>query len=122
MNNKVKILIVEDEAIIAQVIKMDLEAAGYSVCHLASNGEKAIKFSKQDNPDLILMDVHLSSRIDGIKAAEKILSYKDIPIIFMTGYNKSGVDELVDRLNPVAFLEKPVEIRHLKSLIDEATN
>lgn len=72
MRKKIKILIVEDEVIIAQFLKIELEDSGYEVCSFVASGEEAIIEAKEKNPDLILMDIHLSDKIDGIEAVCKL--------------------------------------------------
>ncbi len=115
---KIKILIVEDEALIARCLKMDLELIGFDVCDFVASGEESIIKAKEKNPDVIIMDINLSGKMDGIDAAAEIINYKKIPIIFCTGY---GNKELVDRaqkLNPLAFLRKPVIVTEAKTFID----
>ena len=118
MNKKIKILIVEDEAIIAQSLKWELEDEGFDVCSFVASGEEAIITAKEKNPDLILMDIHLSAELDGIEAALKIIEYKNIPIIFMTGYSESSIFVRAQAVNPLAYLHKPVEIYNLKPIIE----
>jgi len=120
--NKIKILIVEDEAIIAQFLKMELEDEGFEVCKFVPSGEEAIIEAQKLNPDLILMDIHLSEEIDGIEAALKIIEYKSIPIIFMTGYSESNIFIRAQEVNPAAYLHKPIEIYNLKPIIDSIFN
>ncbi|MCD4817619.1 MAG: response regulator [Candidatus Cloacimonetes bacterium] len=119
MNKKIKILIVEDEAIIARSLKIELNFAGYEVCNFVASGEEAIREAKKHNPDVILMDIHLSGEIDGIKAAEKIIEYKKIQIIFMTGYPERNLFERAQKVNPAAYFQKPIEIYDLKPIIDD---
>ena len=88
MNKKVKILLVEDEAIVAQYLSLELELEGYEVCGYVATGEEAIQKALEEKPDLILMDINILGDIDGIQAAEEILKHRYIPIIFMTGYSK----------------------------------
>lgn len=118
MDKKIKILLAEDEVLIAQCLKMDLVLEGYNVCKYVASGEEAIETAKEEDPDIILMDIHLSSKVDGIEAARKIIAHKKIPIIFMTGYNDIYTFERAQKINPVAFLEKPVEFSKLKSIIE----
>ena len=118
MGKKIKILLAEDEIIIAQCLKMDLEKHGYEVCKFVSRGEDAIETAKKEDPDVILMDIHLSGKMDGIEAAMKIIAHKNIPIIFMTGYNETNIFERAQKINPVACLGKPIEFFELKPVID----
>jgi CheY-like chemotaxis protein len=115
---KIRILIVEDEAMIAQCMKMELEANGYEVCNFVSTGIEAIQEFKKHKPDLVLMDVNLPGEIDGIEAAKEILSNKNVPLILMTGYNEANILDRSKTINAVAYLEKPIEIYDLKPIID----
>ncbi len=69
--NKAKILIVEDEAIIAMEIENQLQSLGYEVTSIVDTGEKAIEKAESDKPDLILMDIRIKGEMDGIEAAEE---------------------------------------------------
>lgn len=80
-----KILIVEDERIIALNIRESLESLGYAVPAIVTSGEESIKKSIQLHPDLVLMDIRLKGDMDGIEAAEKIWKNLSIPIVFVTG-------------------------------------
>ena len=75
MKRPLNILIVEDEAIIALGIQMELEMAGYGSCQVVATGEDAIACVAQDPPDLILMDNRLAGDMDGIQAARAILDH-----------------------------------------------
>ena len=113
-----KILIAEDEIIVAQWMKIELEDIGYEVLDYVTTGEKTIESALENKPDIILLDVNLLGEIDGIDAAEKITEALNIPIIFMTGYNESSIFERAQKINPVAYLEKPIEIYDVKPVID----
>ena len=119
---KIKILIVEDENFIVQGLKMGLELKGYSVCSFVASGEEAIIEAAKKNPDVILMDINLSGQMDGIQAAEEIIKSKFIPIIFITGYADPGLFARAHKINPAAYVEKPVEICTLIPIIDAAVS
>ena len=116
--DKIKILIAEDEAIIAQCLKMELELDGYDVCSFVASGEEAIVEVKEKNPDVVLMDINLSGKIDGIEAAKKIIRHKYIPIIFMTGYTESDFYKKAQEVNHFAYFEKPVEVYDIEPVIN----
>ena len=122
VDKKIKILIAEDEVIVAQWMKIELEDVGYEVLDYVTTGEKAIESALENKPDIILLDVNLSGEIDGIDAAEKITDTLNTPIIFMTGYNESSIFERAQKINPAAYLEKPVEIYDIKPIIDAIYN
>ena len=77
--NKARILIVEDEAIIAMEIESQLQSLGYQATSIVDTGEKAIEKAEADKPDLILMDIRIKGEMDGIDTAEKITSKMEIP-------------------------------------------
>jgi len=118
MDRKIKILLAEDEVLIAQCLKMELEMAGYNVCSFVAKGEEAIITAEKEEPDILLMDIHLSGKMDGIEAAKKIIEHRKIPVIFMTGYNEIAIFEKASTINPAAYLEKPVELFELKPIIE----
>lgn len=118
VKDKYKILIVEDEVWIAQCLMMDIENAGYDVYDYLTTGEEAIKFAIEEKPDVILMDINLVGKIDGIEAAKEIIDKINIPIIFMTGYNEPAIFERAQKIKPVAYLLKPVEIWDLKPILE----
>ncbi len=118
MKNKKNILIVEDEVMLSAWLKMQLEDEGYDVCGNFTSGEEAVEFVQNREPDLILMDINLVGKIDGIEAAEKITEKSNIPIIFMTGYEEPEIYERAQRIKPIVFLTKPIEIWDLKPIFE----
>lgn len=114
----IKILIVEDEIIIACDLENSLKLMGHQVCGIAGSGEQAVSCVKKQRPDLILMDINLQGEISGIEAAEVIRRESDVPIIFVTAY--TGIDKL-DRaklFEPFCCLIKPLNEADLKGTID----
>jgi len=118
MNNQKSILIVEDEVMLSAWLKIQLEDEGYEVCGSFTTGEEAVEFVKETKPDVILMDINLVGKIDGIEAAEIITEKSNIPIIFMTGYEEPDIYERAQKTKPVAYLTKPVEIWDLKPIFE----
>jgi DNA-binding NarL/FixJ family response regulator len=119
---KNKILIVEDEAIIALEIEDRLTAMGFLVCGTTSSGEKAILLTEQNAPDLILMDVKLRGKMNGIETANIIYDRFRIPSIFVTAF----MDEReIDRVNAASrhqYLLKPIDEDELKKAIESELN
>lgn len=108
------VLLVEDEAIIAMVLRRKLQGAGYRVIGTVATGEEAVALALRDHPDVILMDNYLAGPIDGIEAALRIRAQSDVPIIFMTGYlQDDAFRERVRPVRPVACLDKPVDLEEL---------
>ena len=118
MKNKKNILIVEDEVILSNWLEMLLEDEGFLVSGKLTSGEEAIEFVQNREPELILMDINLIGEIDGIEAAETIAESSQIPIIYMTGYDKSDIYKRARKTNPIAILTKPVEIWDLKPIFE----
>lgn len=118
MVNPIRILVVEDEVLTAMMMQSQLKKAGYSISGHVTTGENAILSAAGDPPDLILMDIRLAGKIDGVEAAAAINAEREIPVIFVTGYDEKSVRERAETLNPLAFMIKPVQMRELKAKID----
>ncbi len=118
MKSPIKILLVEDEFLIAMTLENELTGAGYKVIASVTSGEKAVEIAKQQKPDIVLMDIRLAGKIDGMEAAEQIQSFSSNPIIFMTGYSNPEMMNKAKSLNPLAYLVKPVFIHSLQPIID----
>jgi CheY-like chemotaxis protein len=114
---KPKILIVEDEYIVQLDLECRLQALGYSVVGLASRGEEAIEKAAELAPDLVLMDVHLAGSMDGIEAAQRIKSVRQIPVVYVTAY-AGTTTRTSNALRPS--LSKPVQTRQLQQAIAQA--
>lgn len=117
---KKQILIVEDERIVADDIRMSLERLGYSVCGVVSSGEQAVERAKRMRPDLALMDIVLEGMMNGIDAAEVIRSRFDIPIVYLTAYSDSKTLERAKMSEPFGYVLKPFEDRDLHTTIEMA--
>jgi len=115
-----KILLVEDEFLIAALLRTNLQSVGFEVCELVGTGEEAIEQAEKEQPDFVLMDIRLAGEMDGIKAAQEIHQRFQIPIIFMTGYSDKEIIAQTSSLNPLAYLVKPVTPDDIKSIIDSA--
>jgi len=104
---KYKILIVEDEVIVALDIKDELEILGYEVIDLVTNHTNALKTVQNELPDLIIMDINLKNSKDGIETAKAILQIQYIPIIYLTAYTDDITIEKASNTNPVGYITKP---------------
>jgi len=118
MKQSLKILLVEDEAMIALCLQLQLEKAGYEVCQTVATGKEAIAAARQGNADVILMDIRLAGELDGIEAASRIRGFSDVPIIFTTGYSDSGLMERAEYINPLGYFIKPVKIYQITVTIE----
>lgn len=105
-----KILIVEDELIAAESLKTDLTKIGYEVVGIVNSGEKAIKNATETNPDLILMDIMLKGKMDGITAAEIIKETLQIPIIYLTAYADLNTLKRAKLTHAYGYLVKPYKL------------
>ncbi|MDZ8185717.1 MAG: diguanylate cyclase [Nostoc sp. ChiSLP02] len=118
----VRILVVEDEYILAMNLQEILESHGYTVVDIADSAETAIEKASKLRPNLVLMDICLQSEMDGIQAAEQIWKYFQIPIIYVTGHSdKSTVDRATLTL-PFGYIVKPVREQELYVAIQTAIN
>jgi CheY-like chemotaxis protein len=116
----IKILIVEDENIIALNIKKKLKSFGYSIPAIASTGEEALKLTEIILPDLILMDIMLKGEMNGVEAAEQIRKRFDIPILYLTAYSDDKILEKAKITEPYAYIVKPFKANDLHSNIEMA--
>ena len=117
MKKDIKILIVEDEAITAMYLQFQLKKLNFNALKPVGSGENAIKIAMKENPQIILMDIGLAGKMDGIQAAKEINSFCKPYIIFMTGYHD---DELRDRAKAISssfYLTKPAEIPEILNII-----
>ena len=103
---KKKILIVEDERIVAEDIKRTLKKLGYSVTSIVSSGKEAIQKVDKDKPDLILMDIVLRGDMDGITTAEHIHSKCGLPVIYLTAYADQGTVQRAKVAEPYGYIVK----------------
>lgn len=117
---KANILIVEDEAIIAQDLKWQLEGEGYTVPVVLDSGEEAAKQVLTHNIDLVLMDIVLKGKMDGIAAAREIHLKSDIPVIYVSAYTDQEIMERAKISEPSGYIVKPVKKRDLIITIDIA--
>ena len=118
--NTDKIMVVEDEWVVADQLCKDLKDLGYTVCSTASTGDEAIKKVEADRPDLILMDIVLKGKIDGIEAADRVNSQFNIPILYLTAYTNQEYIERAKQTNPFGYLLKPYNQNELYANIEMA--
>ncbi|MBX2912311.1 MAG: response regulator [Cyclobacteriaceae bacterium] len=118
--NKVKILVVEDEFIVAEDIRRNLVKLGYEVTGISKTGEEAIAAVKLGTPDLALLDIRLGDGIDGVNVAEIIRKIVDIPLIFVTAHSDHATFERAKRTQPHAYIIKPFNFQNLHMSIELA--
>lgn len=115
-----RILIVEDEGIIAKDIQSTLNRLGYSVIGIASSGEEAIKKAMEIHPDIVLMDIVLEGAMDGVEAAEYIHDHFDIPVVYLTAYSDDTTLQRAKITEPFGYILKPFHEKELYTTIEMA--
>jgi transcriptional regulator with GAF, ATPase, and Fis domain/AmiR/NasT family two-component response regulator len=115
---KIRILIVEDEAITAMEIESNLQSIGYEVTSIVDTGKKAIEKAELDKPDIVLMDIKIKGKMDGVEAAKIIWSRFAIPIVFTTAYLGKQRIENSKITAPFGHVLKPIQERELRLSIE----
>ena len=114
------ILIVEDEPIVAKEIQLSLQRLGYRVPATATSGEEAIRKAGDMRPDLILMDIVLKGKMDGVETALQIQRSQDVPVIYLTAYADSHTLERAKVSSPAGYMLKPYQANELRTTIELA--
>jgi len=112
-----RVLIVEDETIIAMDIQYVLENSGFHVSDIVSTGEESIEKASLMHPDVILMDIKLKGKMDGVNAAKKIYKKFQIPILYVSAYDNDKALKNLQSVKCFGFLNKPFEENELKTAI-----
>lgn len=120
MKELTKILIVEDELIAADSLRIDLEKLGYQVTGIANSHQKTLKKLTEKLPDLILMDIKLKGNDNGILLAEEIRKNLNIPIIYLTAYADPNTLKQAKTTSPYGYLVKPYKLKDLSAVIEIA--
>ena len=117
---KVKILIVEDDSIIAMFTREILSRKGYNVLNAVSTAEEALNIVQKESPDLILMDITLDGPVDGIEATRKILCSSSVPVIFITANTDDHTLKRAKDTGAFGLLRKPFMPKDLYSSVNRA--
>lgn len=117
-----RVLVVEDEYILALNLQENLESLGYFVLDIADSAEKAIEKATELRPNLILMDIRLRGDMDGIQASEQIWQNLQIPIIYVTGHSDKSTVERATLTSPFGYILKPIKEQELYVAIQTALN
>ncbi len=117
---KARILVAEDERIIAKDIQTTLEALGYEIPEVVSVAEEVVEKADELRPDLVLMDIQLSGDLDGVEAAARIRGHLQIPVVFLTAHSEDATLDRAKLTEPYGYLVKPVNERELRITIDMA--
>ncbi len=120
MGTSIKILVVEDEMIIAAKISMQLTSLGYTVTGILPRGEEALQHVRDNKPDLVLLDIQLKGSIDGIETARQLILNGPIGIIYITANSDEASFERAKATRPHAFITKPFKQLDLQRAIELA--
>ncbi|CAO3380278.1 response regulator [Azospirillum argentinense] len=115
-----RILIVEDDRIVARDIQNQVSRMGHVVVGLSTSGEEAVRLAVHHQPDLVLMDIRLDGEMDGIEAARRIREAQRIPVVFLTAYANDEVVQRASRTEPFGYLLKPLEEPQMRTVIQMA--
>lgn len=118
--NPPKILVVEDESVVALDLESQLQDMNYEVCGVADNGMDAIAHAKAQRPNLILMDIVIKGDIDGVETASRISRGLHIPIVFLTAYSDDKTVERAAGTGSYGYLTKPFQAKELRAAIEVA--
>lgn len=120
MPEDIKVMIVEDESIVAMDLAAGLEHDGYNVVGIADNFDDAVKLFSDNTVDILLMDINIYGSKDGVETATALMKIKQVPLIFLTAFTDAKTIERVKHTNPAAFLTKPYNIENVRIAIDLA--
>ena len=115
-----KIMVVEDEVVIAMSLQRRLTSMGYEVVGICHNAEEGIKMARKLQPDLILMDIMMPGKLDGIAGAQIIKAEFNVPVIFLTAYTEDQLIDKAKQVEPHGYLVKPIQDRELKAVVEIA--
>jgi CheY-like chemotaxis protein len=118
--NKFNIAIVEDEGIVAMDIRKSLQLLGYNVSFVSDTGEKAINKLNEFKSDLVLMDIVLKGKMDGIETAKIITEEMNIPVVFLSAFEDENTRKRTEHIKYYGYVTKPFEDSNLKSVIENA--
>jgi PAS domain S-box-containing protein len=116
----VRILVVEDESVVAKDIQWSLKSLGYIICGWASSGTEAVEKVKELQPDLVLMDIVLKGDMDGVQASDYIRTRFGVPVVYLTAYADENTLERAKLTEPFGYILKPFEERELHTTIEVA--
>jgi PAS domain S-box-containing protein len=116
--NTSNIIVVEDEILVADELKLRIENFGHSVPHVLASGEKAIEAIKECTPDLVIMDIMLKGKLDGIQTAEIIHHKYNIPVIYLTAYSDKKTLDRANVTTPYGYIVKPSNEKDLFNAIE----
>jgi CheY-like chemotaxis protein len=113
-----KVLIVEDDTVIASIAKWRLVKLGYDVCGSTTSGADALSCIPKTQPDIVLMDINLKGEIDGIETAGRIKKEFNIPVIFASSHTDEETISRAKRIDPDGFVKKPFDDDDLRIALE----
>lgn len=119
---KVKVMVVEDEYIVAEEISEILRLQGFEVVGSASSAEKAMELADRTQPDVALLDINIEGDVDGIELAKRLLKQQELALIFLTAFDEKIYIDRASGVEPAAYIVKPFESRNLIASIQLAFN
>ncbi len=120
MRQPARIMIVEDESIVAFNLQQRLSQLGYDVPHVAVSGQQSLDMISRSQPDLVLMDIHIEGEMDGIDVASRLNRDNPVPVIYLTAYSEDSTLERARKTRPYGYLIKPFSERELHATIQMA--
>jgi DNA-binding NarL/FixJ family response regulator len=117
---KKRIMVVEDEGITAMRIKSSLQQMGYNVTSTVYSGEEAVVKAAEDRPDLVMMDIVLAGKMDGIEAAGQIRSLLNIPVVYLTAHSDEKMLKRIKDTEPFGYINKPFDEGELRAVVEIA--
>jgi CheY-like chemotaxis protein len=113
-----KILIVEDEGLLAMDLEEQLEGIGYEVAGVALSGMEALEILEIVRPDLVLMDISLKSGMDGVELAGEFKEKFGVPVVFITGNSDERTRKRAMSIGPAAYIQKPIVVEDMRRAIE----
>lgn len=120
MIEPIRIVIVEDEFVVAKDIEMHLKKSGYEICGIFKSGDQAIDFFTKNSADILLIDIKIQGALDGIQTAEIITATADIPFIYITASSDAETFNKAIKTKPSSYIIKPFNFSNLNSSIELA--
>jgi CheY-like chemotaxis protein len=115
---RLRVLVVDDESLIAMALHDQLEFLGHEVVGTANSGAEAIALAALHQPDMVLMDVHLGGDMDGLEVTERINAERAVPTVILTGFPDKSLIERGRACNVVAHLLKPIDLDDLREAVE----
>jgi len=117
---RTRLMVVEDESVVAMDLCDQLESMGYEVCATADNAIDALRLAREQRPDLVLMDIIIRGNTDGIETAREMASFHPAPVIFLTAFNDNATVERAAQAGPFGYITKPYQVREVRAVIEVA--